>query len=496
MRTSLLFAFLVAGSLSNAQNWALINPTYKYNYSFGGTDTITNQVFVTETESIGPASFHFELNRMAVVCDTCGALGAERFIWPDASQWVGGEVDVVDDVWHFHEGTSRVILPLAGTGTTWLLDTVNGIWAEMQESVAATSFGEVDEHRTILLNNGSQIVLSRDHGVLSWDSGHELVGINGPDVGRTIPELSSFFPYVAGDILEYEVWYGGCDGIGGCDGGTREFKFTVDQGDLLDSAIVFNGTMVAHFDQYWQDSPWSTTYHIHSYQNSSDEWNAGRPELPWSELLFSYPGQLILTTHRVDPMIQLPLNCIAQHGIDAAGRYTIGCLAFELGSSEEVGHFIYPGPPDGPHGTTRFFGPEDFCIQGSEPVCGVTYVEGVGLTSFVGNYFERGEYYTLRGAMIGVDTLGTLTPDNIILGIAGSHLATPFTIQPNPVADAFSITGLTGIHDLTITDLQGRIVLRSMVSSARNEFQVSHLSSGIYLVHIPGAAPQRFIIAR
>ena len=43
----------------------LDQPDYKYNYSNDGTDTISNQVFVTHVDTLGVDSFRYELNRIA-----------------------------------------------------------------------------------------------------------------------------------------------------------------------------------------------------------------------------------------------------------------------------------------------------------------------------------------------------------------------------------------------------------------------------------------------
>ena len=56
---TLCLLFMISNGLV-AQNWALINPAYKYNYSNDGTDTISNQVFVTHLDTLGVDSFRYE----------------------------------------------------------------------------------------------------------------------------------------------------------------------------------------------------------------------------------------------------------------------------------------------------------------------------------------------------------------------------------------------------------------------------------------------------
>ena len=57
MMRSILLLIALSGSAASAQNWALLNPAYKYNYSNDGTDTISNQIFVTHIDTLGVDSF-------------------------------------------------------------------------------------------------------------------------------------------------------------------------------------------------------------------------------------------------------------------------------------------------------------------------------------------------------------------------------------------------------------------------------------------------------
>ena len=71
MRCRTLFVALLLCSLAQAQNWALLNPAYKYNYSNDGTDTISNQIFVTHIDTLGVDSFEYSLNLVAERCESC-----------------------------------------------------------------------------------------------------------------------------------------------------------------------------------------------------------------------------------------------------------------------------------------------------------------------------------------------------------------------------------------------------------------------------------------
>ena len=110
MRYNILILFLSIGVLASAQNWALINPTYKYNYSNDGTDTISNQIFVTHVDTLGVDSFRYELNKIARVCDTCSSIA--QILLLNQPQFMERRVNVGPTIWHFHDPGSLVILPL------------------------------------------------------------------------------------------------------------------------------------------------------------------------------------------------------------------------------------------------------------------------------------------------------------------------------------------------------------------------------------------------
>jgi hypothetical protein len=53
MRKSFILVLVLQCGLLSAQYWALLNPEYKYNYSNDGTDTISNQIFITHMDPLG-----------------------------------------------------------------------------------------------------------------------------------------------------------------------------------------------------------------------------------------------------------------------------------------------------------------------------------------------------------------------------------------------------------------------------------------------------------
>ncbi|MEO8590724.1 MAG: hypothetical protein ABI432_15220 [Flavobacteriales bacterium] len=196
---SLVLLGSALAQVTSAQDWALLNPAYKYNYSNDCTDTISNQIRVMEIDTLGVDSFRYELNLVAEVCDTCTAPGL--FLLLDQPQFMQRKVDVAPGIWYFHDPASFVLMPNANLGDSWLFDTTANVTATVNSEDIAQIFGN-DVQRTVIgLSDGGSIVISDTYGVLSW-SGHELIGVQGPDVGRLIPSLQDVFPFSTGDVVE------------------------------------------------------------------------------------------------------------------------------------------------------------------------------------------------------------------------------------------------------------------------------------------------------
>ncbi|MBK8341315.1 MAG: hypothetical protein IPK99_15620 [Flavobacteriales bacterium] len=105
MRSATLLLSLWCSAGLFAQNWALINPAYKYNYSLGGTDTITNQIFATQWIRLGPDSFRYAFNLDRHGCDTStvGAAGLLRVAGPASVHRVVKR----PPVWHLADDPDR-----------------------------------------------------------------------------------------------------------------------------------------------------------------------------------------------------------------------------------------------------------------------------------------------------------------------------------------------------------------------------------------------------
>lgn len=477
-----------------AQNWALLNPAYRYNYSNDGTDTISNQIRVMDVDTLGVDSFRYELNLITRVCDTCAT--TDLLLLVDQPQFMQRRVRAGATVWHFHDPASMVILPQSTLGQSWLFDTLANVMASVSAVDVVQVFGNDVARKVIDLSDGSVISISEDLGVLSWGD-HQLIGVHGPDLGTLIPSLAEIFPYQTGDVVEYSIEVGGMDGFSSNFGHARLYKFTVESGDVVDGSMTFNGEMVDHrwnWVSYWGGPVYVTSGH---QTLLGDTWSAGRPELPWADLLTSYPGQLIGHQNDVEWWTDT-LLCVAHHGIDDQGRYFIGCMALhEPGQWENFGYFMHAPEEPLPSTEPVTLGPQDHCPAGPNGECGVLYTEGIGLNWLYAGYFESFEQYALTGIVLNGDTTGTIHSDEYIIGLSMPEAdRSPFVLQPNPAADRITLVNAAPGSSVRISDTHGRLVRRIRVGSASETIDVRDLVPGIYFVDVEGGVPQRLMIMR
>ena len=465
---------------ARSQNWALLNPAYKYNYANDGSDTISNQIFVTHIDTLGVDSFRYELNGVAKLCDTCA--GPELYLWTNAPQFLQRSVDVGSGVWYFHDPGSFVILPNASLGTSWTYDTLANVQAIIAEVDTVDQFGTATPRKTIDLSNGDVLVISESNGILGW-GGHQLIGVHGPDMGDLIPTIEGFFPYGPGDVLQYTAGDLSCTP---CYGEDRTFKFTISGTSATDSSKVYSGDVVAFTHHHQTDWNFNTA-HWYTYENGPSALIAGSAQLPLFDLVRSYPGQCIMP-RPWSITYGSWLACIAQHTIGDNGAYRISS-----DSAFTHGHFFFLSPTQ----TECLFACAPYDLESSpDRPNGANYEEGKGLVLYRSSHFDGYEEFYLDGSVLNGYTTGTLLSDDQILAIASSNTSTPLVIIPNPANDHVTLNNAIAGSRVRILDTHGHLLVDHRVTTATKSLDVGSLAPGIYLLTMDGFQPQRFIIAR
>lgn len=489
--------------VASAQNWALLNPAYKYNYSNDGSDTISNQIFVTHIDTLGVDSFRYELNAVAELADTSTAY--DLFLRTDVPQFLQRTVDVGPGIWHFHDPGSFVVISGAEVGASWLFDTLADVTATVTSMDTLDQFGSSVARKTIALSNGGSITISGSYGVLSWGQ-QQLLGVHGPDVGLLIPSIHEFYGLQPGDIACYDRSYGVVWG-GSTIMSESYGKFTkrtissrvqsaehVELGFTGVSCISWSIDAVEDIYDDWGHECGSGTG---TWTLPGVEYGFGDDDpfevFPFHELIRSYPGQAILDTSFLETWA-IPMLVVAEHYLDAEGRYVIRARKFRDPDGAFYGWFAHP---------TNEVEPGLFELTHDEQseMNGVIYRERVGLVGYWGYWFESSEVIELTGAVINGDTTGTVTSDSALLGVSENLDAHGVLLYPNPTNERLSVRSVSPSgFTWRIFSMTGVLVLTGRSERMGNStFDVSSLPVGPYVIEIvpsTSVVRERFIIAR
>ena len=493
MRVLALLFFCLSLS-ANAQNWALLNPAYKYNYSNDGTDTISNQVFVTHIDTLGPDSFRYELNRIAERCQGCTTTSLScdpvSGILDGRPQVLGGTMLRTSDQTYLLDPDTLVVRPLDATGSTW--PSISGGLATVTYAHDTTLFGIADSVKEVSFADGRSLLLSKSFGLLEYagaTESHVLIGHQGTvPLGVHYPEIIDFFDYQPGDVLQYQGGEQGYDGI--C---YHSLSFTRKYTVLSRTDLVGRTDYTLRRVYNWYS--FETAPCIGGAGQGVDTLILGVEHAHWTSDNFF--ANAWLNNHWPDALATMPMN-------SGQSEYGDGEEAFiwktRLNADGQVLLETQPGSP----GSFPEWPSANRCWDDSLYWRDIgyaylnRYVEGVGFDTAYVFAFEHTGWIDLMGySLNGVDH-GTIIADDIILGAhqqAVTH--TPLIIYPNPATDLITVEGTQPGEAMSILDATGRSVLTREATYTRESVAVGQLPAGMYMIRCgSGAMPHRFIIAR
>lgn len=480
---------------ASAQNWALLNPAYKYNYSNDGSDTISNQIFVTHIDTLGVDSFRYELNRIGVMCDTC--VFTSSTCWGEDQtvarlhrpQFLGGEAVEKDGIWWLTTTGTLRIEPAAHLGATWT--SPDGIIALVISEETEQVFGEEDSTKRIAFTSGETLTISKDHGVLGLSTGlldHGLVGVEGLEVGAQFPTITDFFDYSPGDILQYVKE--------GSNAAGNEFHYwtVITKYRVLDRSDTtgrtdYNIRLVRHSLTTAYDVASGFTYIGSSTSNAvdtfalsvvHDHWTPGNSfGSSWFNTLWpsavcrSEDGSLGSPRSLMHVQRETDIGyTVKAEAADEWGDHTILCID-ENDSTRSV-----------------FIGDAEFQL---------VYHEGIGRVYQHFFFFEFGYTEQLVGYLRdGVQT-GTIYSDGSMVGTEELPTMSSLQIFPVPASDELHLAATQASRHWIITDLYGRQVDQGWLNAGYGSINTSTLPVGAYLLQVDDGermVAARFIIAR
>jgi hypothetical protein len=469
MRTLLSIVLLAAAHITLAQDWALLNPAYRYNYSNDGTDTISNQIRVMDVDTLGVDSVRYVLNQVDKACTTCGDT-CDVLI--DIPQFLQRESQFSNGVWSLRVPEELRIRPQALLNEEWVFDLQNGTTGVIMAITEENIFGNQDSVRTMITALDDTVTWSKSFGILHWhmhdQPAYRLVGIHGPQVGNLIPTLQEFFRYQAGDIAQF--LYYSCSQQH-CS--RRYQKFEIAQRTEENGQIEFSGPLYQRYVAY----DGSVSYSFNPTHTWVIDSAANTNLLP----LRSWPGQGMTLNNMGSWFINNDLYLLARHYRDVSGAYVI---TGEVIRGQTLSD-IYDSTITQCLRMASSNGSNNYRLD-----------TRIGLRLYSRGFgYEINSFETL-GAVIGGDTIGTLQNDAFynIVGIDELDLEAA-QLFPNPASEQINVPRARAGSEYCIMDMVGRIVICDLITDTP-VIDVRLLQPGQYILKMQETYPQRLIIAR
>ncbi len=505
MRTRYAIISFFIALTAHAQNWALLNPAYKYNYSNNGSDTITDQVFVTHIDTLGVDSIRYELNEFARPCGTC-----DPTVYSTSCVWSGQQPilktgiphalgnDVVEgglDWWITVMAGSMLIKPHAAVGTTWT-SPLGGL-ASVYAMDTMTLFGVLDSVKLIAYSGGDSLLLTRSFGMAArWTdptTPQELVGLDGDlQLGRHVPDAGDYFSHQIGDVLEFAK--GGSHEDANCVYYTSGWiKYgCIQRLDLVDT-IVLTYRTVEQMDETGFTIPgppepcggghfsWVDTVAVRIAKGAMMSVHHFNPDLR----IGTWPGAFGSSDY-LNPSDSMRTWMIV--GVDSTGRTTLG-TAFDVSLNSNL---FCPSDQD-----------SSILLQAQTNWwLSSTFAEGLGLVDEVRGSIIGGSGRHLVGHIINGDTTGVIHSDSYLLSTSDVlHRKTSIDLAPNPASDHLTLLGNNNLGgSWRITATTGQFLSTGVIQQGSPPvIDVSSLLEGMYLLNVTtaqGSSSQRFVIAR
>lgn len=496
MKTTLTLVLSIIAGSANAQNWALLNPAYRYNYSNDGTDTISNQIRVMDVDTLGVDSIAYRLN--GVVREA----GPDLLCWSSpadyelrAPQFLGSNVIRNDSDWLLLGEDTLLVRPAVPQGGSW--SGPGGVVGTVQFAVESDVLGEPDSLKWVIYSNGVALALSKSHG-LKWFSRngfqHQLIGVQGGiDAGLRFPTQRDLFNYQPGDVLEYRGSGSGTDGL------CITYINFIARFEVLgrvDSANATHYQVQRILNSSSDRTPLSGSggSTCDDYQNvftavlefsvSDDAWDNGNP-FGTSALNHAWPGAF---------------GAVDENDLSDGSLFPVFASFAWRARKNAQGRNVMETDRFGMQGTwggemaPTMVACDDNAGFDWDPMM-VRYVEGIGRTYMNFFSFEHDGTDSLHAYSIDGVQVGEFTPLDIVLGERPvTHAA--LAMDPNPASYLITVSNATPGSELRIMDTGGRLLRVLTIRSGSEIMDVSDFGPGLYFIRQDELPPQRFVIAR
>lgn len=477
MKRLLTVLFLLCSAALFAQNWSPILVNEKMNYQHSDSSYISHTIWVDSAFAIEADSI-FYLNR--IVKDVPD--NPEIVLRNQPQFLMEFMVKQIYGIYSFHYPYDYFISTGLPVGASWTFDLTNNIDAEITAYIVEEIFGVMDSVEVISLSDGSEILLSKNFGILKFpdfENGgyYELVGIQNTEYGESVPDFWDIFDFEVGDVFQYTGSVGG--------GGSMYIDYYTQKYTITSKTV----------DQYQYN------YNYEGIRKGliwdiGNPWNSyGYSELISGEFIYTdslsaktnyFNGELMWIDESYNP-ISFDDHTYARtrYYSDSIGEKTKQYGFIYNSDLFEVGEVL--AIPDTDSDTLLRF--TDWSSSGTEGVIGMSIKERLGITCYIAYYFEDWNEYYLEGYIKDGDTVGTITPDSLLL----TKISDPKTITknwivyPNPTKDWLYIkqSNPNYTYNIELRNLYGQLVKEEInIQSPHYAMDVAELKAGVYFYMI------------
>lgn len=466
---SLLFLILIS-ALAFSQNWSPIQTNEKMNYQHSDSTYISHTIWV-DSASYSAGDSIFNLNR--VIKDVSGnseivVRNQPQFLMEFIAKQGGG-------IYSFHYPNDYFLYTKLPVGSSWVFDFTQNIEAEIIEISVEEIFEVLDSVKLISLSDGNQIKLSKSFGIIQFpdfENGgfYELVGIQDSEYGESIPDFWDIYDFEVGDVFQYNrvaqyIW----------DWSNTTRKISITSKEIADSSISY--TVEGIYYAYSNNGPPESYIFNDEYTFTYSENHPAN----------NFPGQIYILPYSAMPNSDTVFT-VAKIVLNSE----TGLVHKHFGNHEEnyVSYKtdLYYEQNENNDTLLRL----EYASLVGEP-CGLM---GIGFGETIGDLYRTEgcfEYWDLKrldGYIKDGDTIGTITPDSLLLTtietINSKH--NKLSVYPNPASDILNVY-IQNDQDnrnivLKLRNVQGVIVLQQELFNNTQNINIESLQAGIYFYTI------------
>ncbi|MBI9035742.1 MAG: T9SS type A sorting domain-containing protein [Bacteroidales bacterium] len=449
--------------IAAAQNWQPINLAEVYNYQFGFTFDGDMEIYTIKTDSVEVIANDsvFYLNRVALPCDTCSG-DFQNAMLKNQPQFLMRKMiksDANDGVYAFSDTLEFSIHALAELNDSWDFMPSQGITAEVVELAQMEVLGTVDSIKRIMLSNDKLIILSKNHGIVTFpdlyaDGAYDLIGMETSQQGYIVPDFWDFYDFQIGDVFQYTGSYSYPYEFGYAD-----WKKTILDKQVQDNQITY---LIREVGYETGEEPYIEEYE-QTFVNHD------------SSLVNSYNSDLWLSNET--SVNEYPLYQVIGYLYDANNEVS------QKYTKDDYGALFYEANLDYPEAS------EDLLLLEWESHYELFYGVGLGMIRESLHFFEYSSSTTLIGYVKDGDTTGTVYSDSFLLPVE-KHQAPNAHIKawPNPATELLNVSWDASISAsrVQLFDSKGTLAIEQPIDRNQNESSVdlSTLHPGIYLIRL------------